>query len=381
MIYLDNAATSFPKPPAVVAAVERFLTAVGANPGRSGHRLSAEAARVVFTARAAVAELLGVADQRRVVFTANATGALNLALAGFLAPGDHVVTTSLEHNSVMRPLRRLRETRGIEVDIVCADPQGRLDPGALRAALRPRTRLVAVNHGSNVNGRIAPLAEIRRAIGAVALLVDAAQTAGAVPIEAEALGIDLLAFTGHKSLLGPQGTGGLYIRPGIEIEPLLQGGTGSGSDSDAQPAILPDRFESGTPNGPGLAGLGAGAEFVAARGLAAERERGRGLLAEMVGGLRAVEGLTFVGGADLEDRLPTVSIRVAGLTPSELAFELDRRCGVMTRAGLHCAPEAHRTMGSFPDGAVRLSAGPLTEPGDVRRAAAAVAEIAAEARR
>lgn len=380
MVYLDNAATSFPKPPEVVEAVRRFLVEVGANPGRSGHRLSAEAARIVYDARAAVAGLLGVGDARRIVFTANATAAINQALAGWLRTGDHVVTTSLEHNSVMRPLRRLRETRGLEVDCVRADAGGRLDPQAFRAALRPRTRLVVVNHGSNVAGTIAPLAEIRRAIGGLPLFVDAAQTAGAVAIDADAVGIDLLAFTGHKSLLGPQGTGGLYIRPGVEIEPLLLGGTGSGSESDAQPPLLPDRFESGTPNGPGLAGLGAGAHHVAALGLPAVGARERALLAAMVSGLQSIAGVEVVGDTRLEDHLPTVSIRLPGLTPSELAFQLDRRYGILARAGLHCAPEAHRTLGSFPAGTVRLAAGLLTTRAEIEAMLAAVGEIARRAR-
>ncbi len=378
MIYLDHAATSFPKPAAVSAAVQHYLCAVGANPGRSGHSLSAEAARIVYETRAAVAELLGVGDARRVIFTLNATAALNQAMSGFLRHGDHVITTSLEHNSVMRPLRHLSQTLQLSVDVVVADRLGRLDPGAFRTALKPQTRLVIVNHASNVVGTIAPLGEIRRAIGAVPLLVDAAQSAGAVPIDVDGLGIDLLAFTGHKSLFGPQGTGGLCLRPGIEIEPLMHGGTGSGSDSDAQPSALPDRLESGTPNGPGLAGLGAGVAYVAARGIEAVQAHEGDLRRELITELQKITGVEIVGDTGLEEQLPTVSIRLPGMVPNELGYLLDRRYAIMTRAGIHCAPAAHRTLGTFPEGTVRLSAGLMNSVEEMRQAVAAVAEIASE---
>jgi len=226
VIYLDNAATSHPKAPGVSEAMGRFLSEVDANPGRSGHRLSAAASRILFECREAVAGLLGVSDSGRIVFTPNTTAALNIALQGMLRDGGHVVTTSVEHNSVMRPLTALSERSSVEVTVVDADSAGRTAPAAIARALRPETRLVAVNHASNVVGTIAPVRAVKDAIGNVPLLVDAAQTAGAVPIDAEGYGIDLLAFSGHKSLLGPQGTGGLYVSPTIDLPPLMHGGTG-----------------------------------------------------------------------------------------------------------------------------------------------------------
>jgi selenocysteine lyase/cysteine desulfurase len=252
VIYLDNAATSRPKPPQVGKAMLRFLDEVGANPGRSGHRLSIEAARVVYRAREAVAGLLGVDDPMRVIFCANATHALNLALRGLVRPGRHVVTTSMEHNSVMRPLRALEAER-TAVTVVECSREGELDPAAIERALRPETSLIVMTHASNVVGTILPVeevAKIARAHGLL-LLVDGAQSVGALPTDMERLGADLLAFTGHKGLCGPTGTGGLILGERLDtarLEPLIRGGTGSNSESDLQPSFLPDKFESGTMN-------------------------------------------------------------------------------------------------------------------------------------
>ncbi len=270
MIYFDNAATSWPKPPGVAEAMTHYLAEIGANPGRSGHRLAVEAARMVYGVREAVAELFGAPDPLRVVFGANATEALNLALNGLLRPGDHVVTASMEHNSVMRPLRAL-ERGGVQVTVVRCSPDGVLDPADLEAAIRPDTRLIALNHASNVVGTLLPVAEagrIARQHGTL-LLVDAAQTAGAYPINVQADAIDLLAFTGHKSLYGPMGTGGLVIGERVDVTqlaPLKRGGTGSRSEHEEQPEFLPDLCESGTPNAVGLAGLGAGMRWVLGAG-------------------------------------------------------------------------------------------------------------------
>ncbi len=378
MIYLDNAATSFPKPDAVIRAVQEHLTHLSANPGRSGHRLSAAAARVVFETRERLAHLLGACDSRHVLFTANATASLNLALTGFLRAGDHVVTSSLEHNSVMRPLRRLREQRGITVTMVRGDAQGRLAPEDFRNALTARTRLVVVNHASNVTGTISPLREIRAAIGETPLLVDGAQSVGALPIDVVADGIDMLAFSGHKALMGPQGVGVLCLRPGLDVEPLTVGGTGSNSESDEQPADLPDHYESGTPNGPGIAGLGAGVAFLLERGLEGIRRHEVALTRDLLHGLGQVEGVTICGNAGSDERVPVVSIRINGLTPSALAYRLDRRHGIMARAGLHCSPETHRTLGTYPEGTVRLSPGYLTTHEEIARTVAAVEQIRGE---
>jgi cysteine desulfurase/selenocysteine lyase len=396
IVYLDNAATSYPKPAAVVTAVADFLDHACANPGRSGHRLSARAARVVYDCREAVARLIGAGDPRQLVFTANATAAINTALLGFLRAGDHVVTTSLEHNSVMRPLRRLREQRGIEVTVAPADCLGHLDPQAVHDALRPNTRLVAVTHASNVVGTITPLADIRAAIGDLPFLVDAAQTIAAVPIDVEAPRIDLLAFSGHKSLLGPQGIGCLYVRPGLAIEPLVVGGTGSDSESDVQPDLLPDLLESGTPNGVGIAGLGAAARFIADTGLPSIVRHKEKLLDALLDGLQQIDGVTVWGAAGRAadraagtgatssapgpSRVAIVSLSIAGISPSEAAYQLDRRYGIMTRSGLHCAPGAHRTLGTFPEGTLRISPGYFNTPAEIALAVDAIADLAKEAK-
>jgi len=381
-IYLDNAATSWPKPAGVADAVSNWITHVGANPGRSGHRLSATAARINYDTRELLARLLGVADSRQIIFTLNATFALNTVISGFVRPGDHVVTTSMEHNSVMRPLRRLADTGRVQVTIVDGDADGRTDPERLAAALTDQTRLVIVNHASNVVGTLAPLREIRAAIGDVPLLVDGAQTAGVVPIDVAADGIDMLACAGHKGLLGPTGTGCLYISPKLtrEVQPLMLGGTGSNSESDEQPEALPDHFESGTLNAAGIAGLGVGVKYILERGVAAIRAHELELTRRLLDGLAAIPGVTQYGPADPAGRVATVSINIAGLTPSEVGFALDREHNVMSRVGLHCAPMAHRTIGTFPDGTVRLGACALTTEADIDAGLAAVRAIAQGAR-
>src|SRR5205807_1630498 len=263
MIYFDNAATSWPKPPAVRAALEEYFGEAGGNPGRSGHRMSVAAARIVENAREALAELFNTSDPSRIVFTQNATHALNLAFYGLLRPGDHVVTTSIEHNSVMRPLRHLEEL-GIKVTIVVCTPEGKLDLEAVRRAIGHDTRLLVTTHASNVAGTLNPVQDLAALAreAKVPYLVDAAQTAGSVPIDVQKMGIDLLAFTGHKGLLGPTGTGGLYIREGLTLAPLLRGGTGSDSAHEIQPAFLPDAHESGTLNLAGIAGMRAAVQFL-----------------------------------------------------------------------------------------------------------------------
>ncbi len=380
-MYLDNAATSFPKPQVVVDAVRDFMLHIGANPGRSGHRLAASAARVVFDTREALAQLLGVNDSRRVVFTQNATEAINLVLRGLLRDGDHVVTTSMEHNSVMRPLRWLASERNVEITAVAADSAGCIEPGDIATAVTGNTRLVVVNHASNVTGTIAPVAGIKAAIGDTPLLVDAAQTAGVLPIDMERDGIDLLACTGHKGLLGPTGTGCLCLRAGMEEQllPLMCGGTGSRSESDEQPNHLPDRYESGTRNAAGIAGLGAGVLYLQKRGVDEVRRHEQELTGMLLDGLRAIRGVTIQGPADPREQVATVSINVKDVPSSEVALALDRRYNIMVRAGLHCAPQAHRTIGTFPEGTVRLSMGPLTTSDEVTLVIKAIGEIAQEA--
>jgi len=381
MIYLDNAATSWPKPPQVLAAMARFLTEVGANPGRSGHRLSVEAGRIVYAAREAVAELFHAPDPLRVVFGMNATEGLNLALRGLLRPGDHVVTSSMEHNSVMRPLRAL-EREGVSVTVVPCSPEGFLDPQAVLSALRPETRLVVLNHASNVTGTLLPVAEVGRALhrmGGPLLVVDAAQSGGAVPINMQADGIDLLAFTGHKSLYGPMGTGGLIIGERVPLEefrPLIRGGTGSRSEREEQPDFLPDMCESGTPNAVGLAGLEAGVRWVLEQRVEALRAHEVELTQRLSDGLREIPGVTVYGPDDARLRTAVVSFNIAGMEPSEVGMRLDEEYGIMCRVGLHCAPAAHRTIGTFPAGTVRFALGAFTTREEVDAALRAVARLA-----
>lgn len=367
IIYFDNAATSWPKPPEMIEAMVRYNGMVGGNPGRSGHRRSVDAGRVMLEAREALGELLGC-DALRIVFTKNATEALNLALSGLLQPGDHAIASAMEHNSVMRPLRAL-EAQGVIISVVPCRGDGLLDPAAVRAAIRPQTRVVVVNHASNVTGTIQPLAElgsITREMG-VAFCVDAAQTAGALPIDVDQMAIDLLAFSGHKSLYGPQGTGGLFLREGMEkrIRPLLRGGTGSRSEFEVQPEFMPDKYESGTPNAIGIAGLGASVRFVLGQGVEAIRRKEMSLTAKFLEGLAVMPGIAVHGPASAAGRTAVVSFNVAGVSSSEAALALEERFGILCRPGLHCAPAAHRTIGTFPQGSIRFGFGYFTTEAEI----------------
>jgi len=384
MIYLDNAATSWPKPPQVGQAMQRFLDEVGATPGRSGHRLSIEAGRVVLDAREAVAELLGVRDPLRIAFMANATEALNTVLLGYPVPGEHVIVSGLEHNSVMRPLTELQH-RGIDCTVLPHAADGSLDPEEIRKAVRPDTALLVLNHGSNVSGRVLPIRQagfIARELGLV-FLVDAAQTAGCIPIDMEQDCIDFLAFTGHKGLYGPQGTGGLVLSERVDpnrVRPLKAGGTGSRSEHSTHPDFLPDRFEAGTPNAVGLAGLSAGVRFVLGRGVAEIRRHEEALIARLAAGLADTEGVTLHGIADPGERTCTLSLSVPGLATSDVVLRLDEEFGVLARGGLQCAPLAHRTLATFPEGTVRLSPGFFNTHEQVDEAVDAVAAIASSSR-
>jgi cysteine desulfurase family protein len=360
-IYLDNAATSHPKPESVYLAVMHAMRDIGASPGRGGHRRSLEASRLLFQAREAIATFFSIPDSSRVVFTHSATEALNLALHGVLVAGDHVITTAMEHNSLLRPLYLLRR-RGVELTVVPAAGDGLVDPDAVRNALRPNTRMVAVGHVSNVCGAIQPveqLAAIARGAGAL-FLMDAAQSAGSIPIDVVGLGVDLLAAPGHKGLLGPQGTGFLYVAEGVVIRPLLAGGTGSSSSSEEQPEILPEGFEAGTHNLPGIAGLLAGVEFVMAQGVDVIGRNEREHVVEIASRLAPLPGITIHGPTIPAYRSGLLSFTVAGMDASSLAFTLDQRFDIAVRAGLHCAPQAHRSLGTYPAGTVRVSPGWFT---------------------
>lgn len=381
MIYLDNAATSYPKPPAVLAAMNDFLERAGGNPGRSGHRLSIEAGRIVYDTRESLAEFFGVRDLLRVIFALNATHGLNTALQGLLKPGDRVVTGGMEHNAVMRPLRDL-EQHGIQVDVVAANADGTHSVSAWSAALEAGARLVVLNHASNVCGTIAPIEEVAKLAhkaGAL-ILVDAAQTGGVLPIHVTEMGIDLLAFTGHKGLQGPPGTGGLILADSFDptqLTPLVRGGTGSRSEFEIQPDDLPDRYESGTPNGVGIAGLGAGLNWLKERGLDEIRAHEVELTRHLRQGLRNIKGVRLYGVDDPELSTAVVSFTLEGRRVSEVGYRLDEEFEIFCRVGLHCAPAAHRSIGSFPEGTVRLAPGAMTTLEEIESTVRAVERIAA----
>ena len=380
MIYFDNAATSWPKPPEVIRAMTDFILTVGANPGRSGHRTSVEAGRIVNDTREGIAELFNIEDPLRVIFGLNATEGLNLAIFGILKPGDHTITTSMEHNSVMRPLREL-EGRGVDLTVIPCAPDGSLDPSMVAEAITGRTRLITVNHASNIVGTIQPVREVGKVARdhGVPFLVDAAQTGGCCPMDMKRDQIDLLAFTGHKSLLGPQGTGGLVIDDDFDIHRmavLKAGGTGSRSEHETQPAFLPDKYESGTLNTVGLAGLAASLGFIRETTVETIHEREQSLTRRMLRGLADIPGVTLYGPSRTSHRTPTISFTLDDLSPSEVGFRLDEDYGILCRVGLHCAPSAHRTIETFPVGTVRFGMGFFTTREEVDTALDAVRVLA-----
>ena len=356
-IYFDNAATSHPTPYCVVQAVKRALTEANANPGRSGHRAAIEAGRIVLDCRERLATLLGAGDAMRVVHCFNCTDALNLAIKGSLHVGDHVVATCLEHNSVLRVLYALAQRGRITLTLVSPGPDGFVDPEDVRGALTPATALIVCTHASNVTGAIQPVAAIGQVAKAAGVrsLIDGAQALGGMPGDVKALGCDLYAFPGHKSLLGPQGTGGLYIAGGIRLNPLREGGTGTDSNSLLQPETLPERYESGTVNLPGIAGLAAGCEYVASR-LSQIMMQERELTQALYEGLNAMDGVTLYSPAQEAGRAGIVCFNVGDLPSAQAADALARR-DIAVRGGLHCAPEAHRFLGTLRRGAVRASIG------------------------
>lgn len=381
-IYLDNAATSWPKPATVYAAVDHYQREIGCSPGRSTYRDAVLADRVVAEARSAVARWLHVSTPKQVVFAFNGTDALNMGIRGLVRPGDHVITTAADHNSVLRPLRWLEEHAGVLVDRVPCDEYGFVSCQVLADCVQTDTRLVVVNHASNVTGTLQPLEqiiEIVRRRSRALVLVDGAQSLGHVPLFPQELGLDLLAAPGHKGLLGPTGTGLLYIRPGVEEElvPLRFGGTGSRSDEDRQPSELPDKYEPGNQNTVGLAGLAKGVEFLESQGLEALRQHEVRLTERLVSGLRKVPRLAVYGPPNPEDRVGVVSILLEGMTAHEMAAILDSRYHIQVRAGIHCAPLIHGRLGTLTrGGTVRFSLGPFTTEEEVDVATAAVAEIA-----
>ncbi len=379
MIYADQAATSFPKPPEVVEAVAETLRKIPGSPGRSGHRGALAAGRIVFETREKLAAFFGLEDSSRFIFTSGATEALNLVIQGLLAPGDVVLATHMEHNSVARPLEELRKERDIWVHYIPCSPDGLLDLEAFENLVRTfRPKLICINHVSNVTGTIQPLEDIIRLKGESLLLVDAAQSVGHFEINLGNLNIDFLAFSGHKGLLAPSGIGVLYIREGLEgiLRPLKFGGTGSRSESLNQPEFLPDRFESGTPNLAGIAGLGAGLDYVTRAGLDQIKAHEEKLAEIFIETIAEHPKITIYGPKDRRQATGIISVNIQGLPPSEVALRLDREFGVMVRPGLHCAPLAHETIGTLPQGTVRFSFNYLNRLGEAKRAAEALLKIA-----
>jgi cysteine desulfurase family protein len=380
IIYLDNAATSWPKPQEVLEAVRDFYDSVGANPGRGGHSPAVEAGRRLFEARSAVAELFDASNPLSVVFTANITESINIVLRGLLRPGDHVVTTGMEHNAVARPLAELAKT-GVRITYLEGGVDGIPSITALRDAVEAETALLVMNHASNVCGSILPVREagrIARERG-IYFLLDTAQTAGVLPVSMRDLEVDFLAFTGHKGLLGPTGTGGLVF--GERVDPsrlnrLQAGGTGSRSDSLDHPEFLPDRFEAGTRNTAGLCGLTAGLRWIRERGIEQVRRHKIENYLRLRRGLTGIPGLRIQGQQDPERQIGVISFTLGGMDPATIGETLDEAYGIAVRVGLHCAPLAHRTLGTFPEGTVRMSSGPLTRDEEIDRCIAAVRAIA-----
>ncbi len=375
--YMDNAATSYPKPESVYQAVDHFNRNMGGNPGRGSNQCTIKAGSILLETRESLARLFNIQDSLNIAFTGNVTEALNIGLKGLLKPGDHVITSSMEHNAVARPLFSLRQ-QGIEWTQVTCSQDGSLDPDDLRRAIKKNTRMICMLHASNLTGTIMPI----QAIGAIAkeagliFMVDSAQTAGVLSINVVTDNIDILAFTGHKGLLGPQGTGGIYVNTSLQIKALKEGGTGSLSEYLEQPDFMPDLLESGTLNTPGIAGLGAGVQFVFEQGLDKIRAHEQHLTKLLIDGLKQIPGLTLYGPADARRQTAVLAFNLEKLDCGELSSLLDYEFGITTRSGLHCAPLAHQTIGTFESGACRLSPGYFTDQEDILNVIAAINQLA-----
>jgi cysteine desulfurase / selenocysteine lyase len=378
-IYLDNAATSFPKPESVYKAMDAFARGSMANPGRAGHKMALASERALDDGRHKLNQLFNGKAVERFIFTMNGTDSLNTAFRGVLRAGDHVITTDMEHNSVSRPLRAMELDGFITLTRLTSDGGGTVDPESVRQAITPKTRLVAVTHAGNVLGTIQPIREI----GAICrergvyFLVDAAQTAGVIPIDVTSMNIDLLAFPGHKGLMGPVGIGALFVAPHVSITPSRQGGTGGDSSSETQPRDFPYYLEAGTPNVLGVVGMSAGIDWLNAETLGKIHRHETHLTERLWRHLDEIGGFDVMGHRDMSRRVGTLSFRCEMLAATELGGILDQSFDIAIRPGLHCAPYIHRAMGSFPDGLVRVSPGPFNTEADIDVFAAALKEIVA----
>ncbi len=376
MIYMDNAATSWPKPDTVYDTVLTTMKKYGANPGRSSHSMAVEAANILLYTREMLCELFNVSDPFRMIFTYNTTDSLNLAIKGILREGDHVITTSMEHNSVIRPLMHLASL-GIETTIISTDSQGILDPRDIEKAIRSNTRLIVTTHASNVTGTIMPVEAIGKVANAygVYYLLDAAQTAGLIPMDLSMMPVDMVAMPGHKGLLGPQGVGVLFVRDGVELKQIREGGTGSQSESIYQPEFFPDRYESGTLNTPGIAGLGAGIKYILANGLVKAMSRVASMEKLFIHSLSQIEGVIVYGPQSMDQRSGIVSINIGDKDSREIVNILNNEYNIATRGSLHCAPLAHETIGTKKQGTVRFSPGIFTTIEEVKDCIKAIGEI------
>ena len=380
-VYLDNAATSFPKPPAVGARMREYVDEVGASVNRGSYEAAQQAELVTLRLRQRLCALFGFADPSHVILTPGNTWGLNMLLLGALRPGDHVLVSAMEHNAVMRPLTQLAK-RGVAFDRIPCDAEGRLQTDRIEVMLRPNTRLVLLAHASNVSGTVqdaAAVGEICAARG-IPFALDAAQTAGHIPLDFAALHLSALSVPAHKGLMGPQGMGALLLRPDFAktLEPLVSGGTGSVSDSEDIPLYLPDRFEPGTPNLPGIYGWEAALDYLEGITVEAVAAHDRALSARLLGGLRDVPGVSLIGPDTTEGRVGVFSLDFPGKDNAEIAARLEEEFGILTRCGLHCAPNAHRTLGTFPRGTVRLSLGWFNTEADIDRALQAVKAVSAD---
>lgn len=377
LIYLDNAATTFPKPRKVLEVMIDTYSRLGCSPGRGSYDLAVEAEEFVGEARRKIARFFGAIDPHRVVFTANATDALNLAIQGMLGPGDHVASTRLEHNSVLRPLFHLKERGWIDYDLVPFDGRGLVDPADVAKAIRPNTKLVIVNHASNVLGTVQPVADIGRicADRGTTLLIDTAQSAGLTPIDMTAWQVGAVAFTGHKSLMGPTGIGGLILSPGLDVRSTRFGGTGVDSRSLVHTQSYPQRLEAGTLNMIGIIGLSAGLDYLTKQGVEARHRQEMNLLRRLWDGLASVPGVTLYGGPPADHHVPLLVCNIEGRIPANVGAILDADYGIAVRTGLHCAPLVHDDLGIGDLGSIRFSLGGFNTEDDIDRAVAAVRHI------
>lgn len=377
-LYFDNAATSWPKPEAVYKAAEKQMREACGNPGRSGHTRTLESDRLIYRTREAIAALFNIADPGRVVFALNATDALNIALKGFLTSGDHVLYTSMDHNSVLRPLGRLRHDKLITTTEIPCSEDGFPNLSFLKKSYQPNTRLLVINQASNVTGTLAPIKEMVASAHqrGVQVLVDAAQTAGTIKIDVEADEIDMLAFTGHKGLLGPTGTGGLYVRAGLDLRPLREGGTGSQSEIDLHPENMPERLEAGTLNSVGLAGLLEGVNFIKQTGIEEIRAHEKSIRTYLYDQLQEIADIRLFGPSDPEFSSCIISFTINNVDCGDIGYILENSYGILCRTGLHCAPLAHKAIGTFPEGTVRLSPGYFSSRQDIDYLIKAIREIA-----